>query len=153
MDKSCTMLKATCAIPLVFPAIELDGEKYYDGGVCDPIPVKQAQAEGHEKILIVLTRPKGYKKGLSKSTKFAAKRLRKKYPNLVEPLMTRYQRYNEEVEYCEKLEQEGKAIVLRPSEEAQIESFEKDMDKIERSYQYGYNLAMENMEKIKRLLN
>lgn len=35
------MLKATCAIPFAFPVISLNGKKYYDGGICDPIPVKK----------------------------------------------------------------------------------------------------------------
>ena len=36
LDKQCTMLRATCAIPLVFPAIELNGKRFYDGGLADP---------------------------------------------------------------------------------------------------------------------
>ena len=153
MDRQCTMLKATCALPLVFPAIEIDGQKYYDGGVCDPIPVRQAEADGHSKMLIVLTRPKSYRKTLSKSNKIAARALKRKYPKLVKPLLTRHDFYNKELEYCNQLEKEGRAVILRPSEEAQIESFEKDMDKIEKCYQYGYKLAMENMDKIRQLLN
>ena len=31
LDKQCTMLKATCAIPFAFPVITLDGKQYYDG--------------------------------------------------------------------------------------------------------------------------
>ena len=42
MDKDFTMLRATCALPMFFPAIELDGQKYYDGGIADPIPAKKA---------------------------------------------------------------------------------------------------------------
>lgn len=152
MDRQCTMLKATCALPLLFPAIEIEGQKYYDGGVCDPIPVRKAQADGHEKMLIVLTRPESYRKKPSKSNQFAAKVLKKKYPKMVEPLLTRHEYYNREVAYCNQLEQQGRAVVLRPSEEVQIESFEKDMDKIERCYRYGYNLAMQRMEEIRQLL-
>lgn len=54
--------------------------------------------------------------------------------------------------YCEQLEQQGQAIILRPSEELQIDSFEKDLQKIDRIYQYGYQLALEHMEEIKKLL-
>ena len=42
MDKDFTMLRATYALPMFFPAIELDGQKYYDGGIADPIPAKKA---------------------------------------------------------------------------------------------------------------
>lgn len=153
MDKKCNMLKATCAMPVIFPAIEVDGEKYYDGGVCDPIPVKKAEADGHDKMLIVLTRPESYKKELSRSNVMAAKVLKRKYPNMVKPLMTRHELYNEEVDYCNQLEKEGRAVILRPTEEVQIDSFEKDLKKIERIYDFGYDLAMKNLDKIRKLLN
>lgn len=152
LDKQCTMLKATCAIPFVFPVISLNGKKYYDGGICDPIPVKKAMSDGHEKMLIILTRPKGYQKTLSKANVVASRLLKKKYPRLVEPLLTRHHLYNETIEYCEQLEKEGKAIILRPNEEFQIDSFEKDLQKIDRLYRYGYQLALEHMDDIKKLL-
>ena len=66
-------------------------------------------------------------------------------------MLKRHIMYNEEVAYCKKMEEEGRAIILRPSKETQIDSFEKDLDKMERVYQYGYNLAVENLEKIKDL--
>lgn len=150
-ERKNMLLRATCAIPLVFPVIKIDGGEYYDGGICDPIPVRQAQKDGNEKMLIVLTRTKGYRKALSKANVFAAKVLGRKYPNLVKPLLERHNVYNEELEYCEQLEREGKALILRPDESVQIDSFEKDVEKIKRVYQYGYDLAVRNMEKIKEL--
>ena len=86
LDEKCTMLKATCALPFAFPVIELNGNGYYDGGICDPIPVRKAIADGHDKLLIVLTRPASYRKKLSSTNKFAAKYLKRKHPKLVEPL-------------------------------------------------------------------
>lgn len=151
LDKHCTMLKATCAIPFAFPVIPLDGKEYYDGGICDPIPVRQAQKDGHDKMLIVLTRPQGYQKRLSKANVLASRRLKKKYPQLVEPLLTRHELYNETLAYCEDLQKAGKAVILRPSEEIQIDSFEKDLQKIDAIYHYGYQETVENIERIKAL--
>lgn len=151
LDKKNTMVKATCAIPLVFPVVELGGQKYYDGGICDPIPVRRAQADGHDKLLIVLTRPAGYTKEKSKTNAAAAKLLRRKYPNLVEPLLTRHIAYNETVRYCETLEQQGKAVLLRPEGEGIIGSFEKDVKKIETSYRCGYDLCKQRIDEIRAL--
>lgn len=153
LDKQCTMLKATCAIPFVFPAIDMNGIPYYDGGVCDPIPVQKAIEDGHDKMLIVLTRPKGYQKKLSKANQMAARLLRKKYPKLVEPLLTRNIAYNQTVKLCEKLEQEGKALILRPTSDIQIDSFEKDLKKIDAIYQFGYQQAIQNIDQIKELFH
>ncbi len=152
-ERKNLILRATCAIPLVFPVIKVNGGEYYDGGICDPIPVRQAQNDGNEKMLIVLTRTKGYKKDLSKANVFAAKVLGRKYPKLVKPLLERHNIYNEGVEYCEQLEKEGKALILRPDESVQIDSFEKDIEKIKRVYQYGYDLAVENIDAIREIAN
>ncbi|MBQ2003675.1 MAG: patatin family protein [Peptococcaceae bacterium] len=151
LDQKNTMVKATCAIPMVFPVVKLNGNEYYDGGICDPIPVRKAQADGHDKLLIVLTRPQGYIKESSKANAVAAKLLCKKYPSLVEPLLTRHIAYNETVQYCEALEREGKAIILRPAGEGIIDSFEKDVRRIETSYQYGYDLCKQRIEEIRAL--
>ena len=152
LDKQCTMLKATCAIPFAFPVISLNGKKYYDGGICDPIPVRKAQQDGHDKMLIVLTRPKGYQKTLSKANMIASRLLKKKYPHLVQPLLTRHLLYNETLAYCEELEKQGQAIILRPNEAFQIDSFEKDLKKIDRLYHYGYQLALEHLDEIQKIL-
>lgn len=147
------LLQATCALPIAFPPIVYDGKQYYDGGLVDSIPAKKALDDGNEKMLIVLTRTKGYVKTESKAYKVAAALLKHKYPKIAELILTRHTRYNKEVEFCNQLEREGKAVILRPSEEVQISSFESDMTKLERIYKYGYDIAMENMEQIKALFN
>lgn len=151
LDDKCLPLRATCAIPFFFPAIKINDDYYYDGGLCDPIPIRKAIADGNDKHLIILTRPKEYRKELSKSNVFAAKLLKKKYPNLVEPLLTRHELYNETVEFCEELERQGKAIIIRPDASEAIESFEKDINKIKKGWQDGYNKAIERMDEIKKL--
>ncbi len=150
-DKKYDMLKATCALPLAFPAIKVDDKQYFDGGITDSIPAKKASDDGNEKMLIVLTRTDDYVKTLSTGAKIAAGLFKKKYPEVSKALLKRHIMYNEEIDYCKKLEKEGRAVILRPSKETQIDSFEKDLDKMERVYQYGYNLAVENLERIKDL--
>ncbi len=151
LDKKNTMVKATCAIPLMFPPVHINGQEYYDGGICDPIPVRKALADGNEKLLIILTRPTGYEKKLGSSNKLAARVLKRKYPNLVEPLLIRHEKYNETVRFCDELERQGRAIVLRPAEEGIIDSMEKDIDKIVACYHYGYRLAERRMDDIAAL--
>ncbi|MDK2807917.1 MAG: hypothetical protein PWP24_651 [Clostridiales bacterium] len=148
-DKNFTMFRATCALPLLFPAIEWGGNAYYDGGVADPIPVRKAIADGNETHLIVLTRPKGYEKKLERQSKLAAMRIAKTYPRLKERILTRHIAYNETVAFCEQLEKEGRAILLRP--DYALDSFEKDTSVLEESYQHGYDMAKKQMERIKKL--
>ena len=151
LDDKCTMLRATCAIPLFFPAIKINNNYYFDGGICDPIPIKKAISDGNDKHLIILTRPKEYVKEFSKKNVFASKVLYKKYPKLKEPLLNRHKLYNETVKYCETLEKEGKAIIIRPTLNQSIDSFEKDITKLKKGYTDGYNTAIEKLDDIKNL--
>lgn len=151
IDYKCSMLRATCAIPLFFPAIQINNNFYYDGGLRDPIPIMKAIEDGNEKHLIILTRPEGYVKEFSKNNVFASNILKKKYPKLNDTFLTRHVIYNERVKFCEQLEKEGKALILRPSKNNAIDSFEKDVSKLKEAYNHGYNLAIENMDQIKKL--
>ena len=151
LDDKCSILRATCAIPIFFPPIKIKDNYYYDGGLCDPIPIKKAIADGNEKHLIILTRPKEYRKTLTKQNKLAAKIMSKKFPNLVKPLLTRHNLYNETVRFCEELEMEGKAIIIRPTLEQSINSFEKDITKLQNGWQDGYNAAIKKINVIKEL--
>ena len=136
MDKSCRMLQATCAIPLLFPAIEMDGQYYYDGGVCEPITIHKAEADGYCRHIIILTRDKTYVKEKSQSNEFAAR-----------PLLERHDYYNEEVAYCNELEAKGQALLFRP--DYPLDSMEKDIDKLQEGYDMGYRQAMARMAEIK----
>ena len=149
LDDKATMLRATCALPIFFPVIKLNGNEYYDGGICDPIPLKMAINDGNDKLLIFLTQPKGYKKELSKKNVLVAKLLNNKYPNLKDALLNRHDSYNETVRFCEELEKQGKALILRP--EFSLESFEKDVDKLKANYNHGYDLATKRINDIKKL--
>lgn len=149
-DKGFTMLRATCAIPMVFQPIHMGDEDYYDGGIADPIPVKKAIKDGNEKHLIVLTRPEGYVKTLGRESKWGARIIRKKYPEIEKQMLSRHEAYNETVRFCEALEKQGKAVILRP--EYPVESFEKDVHVLEQTYNHGYSMAKKRMKEIRTLI-
>ena len=46
-------LAASTAIPGVFPGVEVDGERYYDGGVADNDPLVRAVDQGADEVLAV----------------------------------------------------------------------------------------------------
>ncbi len=135
MDKGATILRATCAIPVLFPEIKINNVPYYDGGLADSVPIQKAIADGYEKHVIVLTRPKGYRKVLDSQTKWAMKLLRKKYPQMVLAMENRAHNYNQTMDLIEKLEQEGKAFVYRPPFE--LKSFEKNTETMWKSHKKG----------------
>jgi predicted patatin/cPLA2 family phospholipase len=51
------VLHATSALPLVSDSpVEIDGHRYVDGGMTDPIPIRRAIEDGHRDILLVASR-------------------------------------------------------------------------------------------------
>ena len=48
---------ASAAMPAIFPPVEIDGEKYIDGGVVDNVPIQRALDAGATRIVILLCSP------------------------------------------------------------------------------------------------
>lgn len=151
LDNKLLMIRATCAIPYIFPAININNSLYYDGAICDPIPIKKAVEDGNDKHLIILSRPKGYVEPLSKTDIVISKLLSRKYPLLKDRLLKRYEIYNDNIKYCEELEASGKAVVFRPEPNRMINSFEKSFEKLSDIYNHGYELGNNNLDRIRSL--
>ena len=147
VDEKYTMLRATCALPLFFPPIVYEGKKYYDGGLCAPIPIEKAEEDGCETFLIILSQPKGYVKQVKKSDKWAARIMAKKYPMVAERILNRYIDYNKELKRCEELERQGRAVIIRP--EYSLNSFEPDVAQLEKNYYHGYEMVLSKMDQIR----
>ena len=147
-DRTNTVLKATCALPMLFPYIYIDGVPYLDGGLSDSIPFEKALADGCDRLVVVLTREQGYKKTTSSSAKIMA-RAYVKYPELSKDLLKRAGRYNRCIRRLEKMEKEGKLIVIRPTSTKGFSRLEHDQQKILNLYADGYNKGLEISDKVK----
>ena len=150
MDRQCMMLRATCAIPILFPEIKLNNTAYYDGGLAEPIPIRHGVEKGFTKHVLVLTRPKGYRKEMDRQSRWAMKLLAKRYPNLVKSMQKRADHYNASLAYCEKLEAQGKAFIFRPTQA--LNSFEKDTEQMRKNYDMGYEQAIQQIDALKQFL-
>lgn len=148
LDKRNSILRASIAIPFVFPFEKIKGQYYADGGLSEPIPINKSIDDGNDKNIIVLTRNEGYQKKQSKANKMAYKFYKNKYPKLADTLRDRHIKYNEQLEFCNKLEEEGKAIIIRPTISMDISRFERNKDRLKDIYQNGYDLIMKDREKI-----
>ncbi len=143
-------LRATCAIPGYFPAIEINGNHYYDGGLACPIPIKQAIKNGCTKNVIILTQPEGFVKKCGKGNLVMSQLIKIKYPKVEMLLLGRHRIYNKLTAFCSELEKRGKAIIIRPAE--RLDSFESDTVKLRETWQSGYDTAMSRMDEIKAFI-
>lgn len=148
LDKRNLLLRASCSIPVMFPFVKIGGELYADGGLGDPIPVERAMADGNERNLVVLTQPRGYQKHFSRSDALTCRLYRRRYPFLARTVEERYRCYNRQLALCEKLEEEGRAMLLFPSVDFTISRFEKDKGKLRALYQNGLGQVLEKREEL-----
>ena len=148
LDKRSSILRASIAIPLMFPFEKINGQYYADGGLSEPIPINKSISDGNDKHIIVLTRNEGYRKKQSKANELTYRIYKNKYPKLAKVLRERHIKYNEQLDFCKKLEDSGKAIIIRPSISMDINRFERDKVKLKEIYQNGYNLIMKDKERI-----
>lgn len=139
--------RASCSMPMVLPIVEVDNQPYLDGGIADSVPVKRALEKGYRKIIVILTRNKGYRKSTSKRTMRCYQFLMRKYPNLAKTMCLRAKHYNHTMEQIEKLEAEGKIFVIRPQIEA-IKRLEHDQERLEAFYQDGYDTMKEMYDRL-----
>lgn len=138
-DRMIDIARASSSLPYVCPIAYVDGIPMLDGGIVDSIPVERARALGYEKNVVVLTRNKGYRK---KNQDLRIPHfIYKKYPRLRVVLSHRCACYNEQLELVERLEEEGKIIVIRPEKPVVVDRIEKNIKKLEDLYQEGYECA------------
>lgn len=150
LDPHCHLLRATCAIPFMFPEIKIGDTPYFDGGLSSSIPVQRAIDKGYKKHLLILTREDGYVKSTSRQTKFVTKLFSKKYPKLARSMLERSVMYNEQLRQCKKLEASGDAFIFKP--DYALSSFESKEANMQASYDMGYRHAKERMGELKVFL-
>ena len=151
-DRESTLLQATCAMPLLFPVYHLDGMPCLDGGAADAIPYERAFEMGCDRVVVVLTRERSYRKAPEQLMPLF-RRVYRKYPVFLEGLRTRAERYNQCREELFALEQEGRVLVIAPANTRGFSRIERDVDKIRALWQSGYDQATARMEEIRAFLS
>ena len=133
------IVRASSSLPYVTKITYVDGVPMLDGGIADSIPVEYAKSQGYERMVVILTRNKGYRKNEKQLP--VPKVIYRKYPELRKTLASRNAQYNRTMEMIERLEEEGLMTVIRPVHPIKVDRMEKDTDKLRALYQEGYELA------------
>ncbi len=144
-------VRASASMPMVSNTVMIDNKPYLDGGIADSIPVEAVMHMGYEKTVVVLTRPEGYQK--KPEAMYPLEKIRyRKYPEFLNTLAHRHEEYNRELEAVKKLEAEGKAFVIRPSELPEAGRIEHDPEKLNSTYMLGRKDAEKALESLRAFL-
>jgi predicted patatin/cPLA2 family phospholipase len=134
-------LKASCCVPVADQPYMVDGVPYVDGGLADPVPVKKALRDGCERIILILTKPRGHIEQNARD-RLVADWLRKKgYPKAADGMLKRAERYNRGVDQVMEMEKKGTGLIIAPADIGSMKTLTKDKAAIQDMYMQGYMLG------------
>jgi predicted patatin/cPLA2 family phospholipase len=147
-DNYMEIFKATCSIPFLAKPVNYNGRIFMDGGLTNPVPIEKSIMDGNKKNVLILTRPKGYRKKPSYLHLLA----RLWYPGfrgLQKTLANRHKRYNDAMDMIDELEKSGQAVSIRPAGAIEAGRVERKKEKLFAAYNLGYKDASSCYERLK----
>lgn len=151
-EEHTTLLQATCALPLMFPIYHINGTPYLDGGIADSIPYERAIAQGCDRVVVVLTKPRDYIRKTEALMPVIWKKY-KEYPNFCQTMENRAEQYNACRARLFQLEREGKILVIAPENTMGVSRTERDIEKLQLLWGHGYQMAVDRMDEIRTWLS
>jgi len=130
-------LRASASMPYLSAPIEIDGFHYLDGGCSCKVPYIWPLNNNIEKIVVLRTRDLNYRKkniNINKENKM----IFHNYPNFIPVIDDMNLNYNKQCDEMEKLSNEGRILMLTPSEPISISRIESDIEKLGQLYERGY---------------
>lgn len=129
--------RASSSMPLLMPVVEIEGVPYLDGalGPTGGIAVDAAAADGFERMLVVMTRPEGYRKPPEKRPA-AYRALFRRYPEVARGIVERPANYNRTLEALEQGQREGRVYLFRPDRLA-VANGDLRYDRVVGAYEAG----------------
>ncbi len=145
-------LRGSASMPLVSRVVEIDGLRLLDGGIADPVPLTFFEQQGYDKNVIVLTQPKEYRKRKEPLLPLMKVAL-KQYPNILEVMEKRHEKYNKVIEEICRKEERGEVFVIRPPQKLKVGRIEHNPDKLQKAYDMGRSTMLSRIEELKCYLS
>lgn len=150
VDESMTLIKASCALLLLAKPYKWRGKRYFDAGLVDMISVEQALKAGCTKVVVLSTKEKGYRRKAAPKWQVWLAKLIYRDPVIVENLKNRHINYKKQWDLIDRLESEGKALVLRPHKDMGVTRYTTDPKKLKPWYHLGYEETEKRLDEIRR---
>ncbi len=143
-----TVIKASCCLPAICKPIVIDGRDCFDGGISDPIPLQKAFDMGCDKVIVVISKPVGFRKSPQKHMPIIKAAL-KKYPKVFDRLAVRHEVYNSRLEEAIELREQGKVIILAPQDCYGVNTLTREPAALEKLYEEGRRCADGHLDEIR----
>ena len=133
-----TLLKASCALPLVCKKpIDFKGELHFDGGIADPIPYKKAFDDGCEKVIVCLSLPVDYQKRDVPARVVSP--LKREYPKVAKKMAASGSIYNQRIKEITELQKQGKVLIVSPEDCFGIKTATRNKEGLTKLYNLGFS--------------
>lgn len=129
-------IKASCSIPFVCRPYVINGIPYYDGALSDPIPIGKAFSMGCDRIVLILTKPKHFRRTPGKDL-LIARGIHRKYPEAADRMRHRADTYNFWLDKAAGYEQEGKLLIIAPDDTCGMDTLTRDAGAMKQFYEKG----------------
>ncbi len=143
-------MRASASMPMVSRPVEVDGYTLLDGGMSDSIPLRFMQHKGFEKNVVVLTRPRQYRK--QANNKALMRAMLRKHPEMARVMADRHKMYAFQREYVFACERMGNTLVLCPDMSLEISRTEHDPDRLQAAYDEGRKVVTGELDRIKEFI-
>lgn len=150
-DTTWKTLVASCALPLMFPVIQLNGKRYMDGGISNPIPVEEAIGRGCDKNIVIITRERSYHKEKEQGAGLAGALLYR-YPKFRKLLARRAEEYNIAHQKILEMEQRGEIFLIAPENTDGWTRTEREPERLQEMYDCGVAQMQNRMAELKSYL-
>lgn len=144
-------IRASASLPMICQPVAIDGRLLLDGGMSDSIPLQYFQSQGYDRNIVILTRPRDYRKTPLGASWFV-KMVLHKYPAIYECMKHRHEMYNAQLDYVYAEAEKGNTLVIAPDEALQIGRIEMKPDKLRLMHRLGREACLKHLDEIREFL-
>lgn len=147
-------IAASGALPLTTKPVFFQGTPYLDGGISCPISFERPLFAGFEKIVVVATRERGYRKTKMRKDQLALVRyFYKDYPVWLKLYERNLDIYNAQMDKMDSLNDQGRIFVIYPSLPPKVSHSETDESKLRELMKMGKEDAQKALPALKTYLS
>jgi predicted patatin/cPLA2 family phospholipase len=144
-------LKASCALPLLYrKTVTFGGERFVDGGLSDPIPVREAYRRGARTLVVLRSRAASYVKKARIANRVGAWAMRRD-PGLVKACRSAAAVYRDAVDFMASPPRDCNVIQVAPASALATGRTSRDRAALDRDYALGRALGREAILRFERL--
>ena len=150
-DEMLDALKASCALPVLYRnTVRVGDEHLVDGGLSDPIPVREAYRRGARTIVVIRSRAAHFVKTESLGNHFGAWAMRRE-PGIAKACRGAARVYREAVAFTTAPPADCKIIQVAPAKALATGRTSRNRTALDRDYELGRSLGRQAIERFEAL--